>query len=49
MVPILTEVKLTINRYPAIVQTVEDLNAPVSEEFKKRYSGGDVPPPKDGD
>jgi hypothetical protein len=49
MVPILTEVKLTINRYPAIVQAVEDLNAPVSEEFKKRYSGGDVPPPKDGD
>jgi hypothetical protein len=49
MVPILTEVKLTINRYPAIVQSVEDLNTPVSEEFKKRYSGGVVPPPKDGE
>ena len=49
MVPILTEVSLTINRYPAIVQNVEDLNSGVPEEFKKRYGGGTAPEPKSGD
>ena len=40
MVPILSTVSLTINRYPAIVTTQpEDLNTPEFELFKKRYGG----------
>jgi hypothetical protein len=40
MVPILSTVKLTINRYPAIVTTLpEDVNTPEFELFKKRYGG----------
>jgi hypothetical protein len=40
MVPILSTVKLTINRYPAIVVTAEELNGgAATDEFKKRYGG----------
>jgi hypothetical protein len=39
MVPVLSTVTLTINRYPAIVQLSDDLNGDVLETFKKRYGG----------
>jgi hypothetical protein len=39
MVPMLSTVDITINRYPAIVHNVEDPNSDAEGAFKKRYGG----------
>lgn len=39
MVPMLSTVDITINRYPAIFNNSEDPNTPAKDAFKKRYGG----------
>jgi hypothetical protein len=39
MVPMLSTVDITINRYPAIFNNSDDPNTPAKDAFKKRYGG----------